>query len=231
MRKLKNFMETGDTRAGRIFDMTIQFLIVLSLITFALETLPDISETSKSILHAVEVMTVIVFSIEYILRLIVADKKIKYIFSFHGLVDLAAILPFYITTGVDLRSIRVFRLFRLFMVLKFAKYNDAIKKFTDAFTEIKTTMIIFLMATTFILYVSGVGIYFFEGHAQPDIVESVFDGIWWAIITLTTVGYGDVHPITMGGKFITFVLLMMSIALVVVPTGLFTSALTKQSKS
>lgn len=126
-----------------------------------------------------------------------------------------------------MRSIRIFRLLRLFRILKIARYNAAITHFATAFKSIKEEMVVFFTVTIFLLYVSGVGIYYFENAAQPEVVKSVFDGLWWAIITLTTVGYGDVYPITAGGKVFTFIILLIGLGIVAVPTGLLASALSK----
>ena len=116
--KLKKTIEKNDTAAGKAFIIFIQSLIVLSLIAFSLETLPDLGSTLKQILWVSEIVIVIIFTIEYLLRIAVADSKIKFIFSFYGLIDLFAILPFYIASGIDLRSLRIFRLFRLIRVFK-----------------------------------------------------------------------------------------------------------------
>jgi len=112
--RIKQIIEETDTPTGRAFDLFIQSLIVLSLISFSIETLPNLSENAKRLLKITELITVIIFTVEYVLRIIVADEKLKFVFSFFGIIDLLAILPFYIASGVDLRSIRVFRLFRLF---------------------------------------------------------------------------------------------------------------------
>ncbi len=165
------------------------------------------------------------------LRLIVADKKLRYIFSFYGLIDLAAILPFYVAHGIDLRSIRIFRIFRLTRAFKMFKYNRALQRFKDVFLSIKEELILFMITTCFLLYLSAVGIYYFENPAQPEQFKSVFHSLWWAVITLTTVGYGDVYPITVGGEIFTFVILTIGLGLIAVPTGLIASALTKTLKS
>jgi voltage-gated potassium channel len=121
--KLKQIVEDSDTSLGKNFDLFIQFLIILSLISFSIETLPDLSKNTRFILKISEIVIVIIFSIEYLVRLFVADKKLKFIFSFYGLIDLFAILPFYIASGVDLRAIRIFRLFRLFRIFKIFRFS------------------------------------------------------------------------------------------------------------
>ena len=224
---IKRIIEESDTRAGRMLDLFIYSLIILSLISFSVETLPDLSETSKRILDVLEVIVVGMFTVEYLLRVIVADNKLRFVFSFYGLIDLFAILPFYVARGVDLRSLRVFRLFRLIRAFKIFRYSQAIQRFRNAFLAVKEELILFLIATAFLLFIAAVGIYYFENPAQPEQFKSVFHCLWWAIATLTTVGYGDVYPITAGGKIFTFVMLMIGLGIIAVPTGLIASALTK----
>ena len=228
--RLKNIIEKTDTKAGRFFDLFIQALIVISLVTFTIETLPDLSNSFRQILSIVETVTVIIFTAEYLLRLSVTDKKLKFIFSFYGLIDLLAILPFYVAKGVDLRSIRIFRLFRLFRIFKVLRYSKAIQRFRKAFTSVKEELVLYMIATVFLLYISAVGIYYFENSIQPEKFKSIFDGLWWATATLTTVGYGDVYPITVGGKIFTFIILLIGLGIVAVPAGLIASALTETDR-
>ena len=126
---LRIIINNSDTIAGKLFDFFFQFLILVSLISFSIETLPDLSSQSKQILNKIELIIIILFTIEYLLRIFAAQNKLKYIFSFYGLIDLIAILPFYITTGIDLRSIRVFRFLRLFKVFKFDSFQQALNRF------------------------------------------------------------------------------------------------------
>lgn len=228
--KLKRIVEDTDTKAGRIFDLSIQVLIVLSLITFSVSTIPDLSEQATAILFIAEIVTVVIFSLEYLLRIFVADRKLNYIFSFYGIVDFLAIIPFYLGAAIDLRSIRIFRLFRLFRIFKAVRYSKAIKRYRDAFREIKDELLVFLIATLFVVYISAVGIYYFENPAQPENFGSVFNSLWWAVTTLTTVGYGDIYPITIGGRIFTFLILMIGLSVVAIPAGLLASALEKTSQ-
>jgi len=225
--KIKRIVEETDTTPGKIFDIFIQSLIVLSLISFSIETLPDLSENVKRLLKITEEIVVVIFTAEYLLRLFIADKKLQFVFSFYGLIDLFAILPFYVARGIDLRSVRIFRLFRLVRAFKMFRYSKAIQRFKIAFLEVKEELTLFLVATGFLLFITSVGIYYFENSAQPEQFKSIFHCLWWAIVTLTTVGYGDVYPVTVGGKIFTSFIVIIGLGIIAVPTGLVASALTK----
>ena len=225
--KFRRLIEQSDAPLGRAFDLFIQTLIVLSLITFSIETLPNLSVTTQYWLHRFEVFSVIVFTLEYALRVIVSNPKRVYVLGFFGIVDIAAILPFYIASGVDLRSIRTLRLLRLFRIFKLARYNSAARRFHLALMIAKEEMILFLCVTLILLYISAVGIYHFENEAQPEQFASVFHSLWWAVTTLTTVGYGDTYPVTVGGRIFTFFILLIGLGVMSVPAGLLASALSK----
>ena len=227
MPTLKQVVEHSDIPLGRAFDLLLQTLIVLSLISFSIETLPKLSESAQWWLRGFEVFSVIVFSIEYLLRIYVATPRSRYIFSFFGIVDLVAIVPFYLGTGVDMRSIRAFRLLRLFRIFKLTRYSAAVRRFHLALRIAKEEVVLFLCATLILLYLAAVGIYYFESDAQPEQFGSVFHSLWWAVATLTTVGYGDVYPITVGGRMFTFLILLIGLGVVSVPAGLVASALAK----
>ena len=227
MSKIKSIVEESTSVAGRLFDYSIQFLIVLSLISFSVETLPDLSAESGQLLRNIEIFTVSVFTVEYLLRIIVADRKLKFIFSFYGLIDLTAILPFYVATGLDLRSIRVIRLFRMLRAFKLVRYSRAAQLFHRAFLIAKEELILFLIAALMMLYFAAVGIYYFENPSQPEAFSSVFSSLWWAVVTLTTVGYGDVYPITTGGRVFTFFVLLIGVSIIAIPSGIVASALGK----
>lgn len=215
------------TKRGRFFAFFIQFLIIVSLVLFSIGTLPDLSELTNNILYKIEIGIVVVFTVEYLLRVYTAKNKLKFIFSFFGIVDLFAILPFYLSTGLDLRSLRIFRLLRLITILKLFRYSKAIRRFHRALIIAKEELILFSCVAIILLYLSAVGIYYFEHSAQPEQFKSVFHSLWWAVVTLTTVGYGDIYPITAGGRVFTFGVLMVGLGIVAVPTGLISSALSQ----
>jgi voltage-gated potassium channel len=224
---IKGIVERSDTPAGRVFDFSVQGLILLSIITFSIETLPNLDAATIDILQLTEAVIVALFTMEYLLRLYVTDRKIGYVFSFYGLIDLIAIIPFYISSGIDLRSLRIFRMLRLIRLIKLVRYSDAIRRFSRALSIAKEEIILFGVVTIMLLYLSAVGIYYFEKEAQPEAFKSIFHSLWWAVATLTTVGYGDVYPITIGGRIFTFFILMIGLGIVAVPAGLLASALSK----
>ena len=223
---LKRLVE-GSEGPGRTFDLGVQCLIVLSLVAFAVETLPDLSAPTRRFLKVFETATVLLFSLEYVLRLLVADRKMGFVFSFFGIVDLAAILPFYLATGLDLRSIRIVRLLRLFRLFKFARYSATIRRLRQAFALVREELTLFLVLIAIVMYVASVGIYYFEREAQPQAFASVFHALWWSLTTLTTVGYGDVYPVTTGGRVFTAVVLLIGLGVVAVPAGMVAAALSE----
>jgi voltage-gated potassium channel len=221
---LRKIVLESDTKAGRRFDVFIQGMIVISIISFSIETLPDLSFEVTSFLAITEVVVVSIFTIEYILRVFLTKKPLKFIFSFYGIVDFLSILPFYVTTGVDLRSLRAFRLLRVF---KLFRYSKSISRMKKALHLAKEELTMFTVLALILLYLSAVGIHYFEKGAQPEIFSSIFHSLWWAVETLTTVGYGDIYPVTLGGKIFTFVMLMVGIGTVSIPAGIIASAISK----
>lgn len=218
----------ADHPVGRRLGFAIQALIVASVVAFSIETMPDLSAGTRAALWYFELFVIIVFTIEYLLRIWAAQKRLGFVFSFYGIVDLVSILPFYLSAGgVDLRSVRVFRLLRLLRLLKLVRYTSATRRFAIAFSIAKDELIIFSALAALLLYLSAVGIYYFEHQAQPEVFRSIFDALWWAVATLTTVGYGDVYPVTDGGRLFTFFVLMIGLGIVAVPTGLVASALSE----
>ena len=213
------------TGLGGIYDWIIASLILISVISFSLETLPDLKQTTRQILYIIEVITISIFCIEYIYRIYRAKKKLGFIFSFYGIIDLLAILPFFLAPIIDLRAIRLLRFLRYLRLLKLVRYNRAIILFSKALSKAKEELIIALTASLVLIYLSSVGIYYFEHTAQPEVFRSIFDSLWWAVATLTTVGYGEIYPITPGGRIFTMVILMLGLGLTAAATGIFSSAL------
>lgn len=208
-------------------NLFIQAVIVLSLAAFSIETLPELSPSTLKILGGIEAVTIAIFTVEYIARLWTAEDRLRFATSFLGLTDLVAIVPFYVSMGIDLRAVRALRLLRLFRIFKLARYSNAAKRFHTALSIAKEEIILFLSATAILLFLAAAGIHHFEREAQPESFRSIFHSLWWAIATLTTVGYGDVFPVTVGGRIFTFAVLLIGLGIVSVPAGLFSAALSK----
>lgn len=225
--KLRSVVESRSTAAGRVFDAIVQILIVLSLISFSIETLPNLPPSGARILRSIEVATVALFSVEYVLRVAAAKHRLRFVFSFYGLIDLLAILPFYLSTGIDLRSVRALRLLRLFRTMKILRYSRAIHRLYRAVTLVREEFVLFFSLAALLIFLAAVGIYHFENEAQPEAFASIFHSLWWSVTTLTTVGYGDVYPVTLGGRIFTFIVLIVGVGIVAVPTGLVSAALSE----
>ncbi len=219
-----------DTVLGRAFEYFTQFLIILSVVSVGVETLPDLPSWTTRAFVTEETIVVGVFTLEYILRIAAAQRKLGYILSFYGLIDALSVLPYYVS-GIDMRALRAFRLLRMLRVLKFARYSAASDRLLWAFREIRGELTLFLAATAIMIYLCAVAIFHFEHAAQPDKFRSVFDGMWWAATTLTTVNFGDTVPVTVGGKIFTALVLLCGVGIVAVPTGLVAAALTKLRSS
>ena len=177
----------ADTRVGRSCDLVVQGLVLTTLVSFSIETLPNLSPFTLEALFWVEVVTVAIFSVEYVLRIIAAERRLRFVFSFYGLVDLIASLPFYRGLGLDLKQIRLLRLLRLVRVLKLARYSSAVRRLHRAVSIAREELTLFGAVALIVLYMSSVGVYYFERDAQPEAFGSVFHSMWWAIATLTTV--------------------------------------------
>lgn len=224
---LRPVVEDVDTPAGRAFDLSVGAFILATMIALAVETLPSLSDTTRGWLHAFERLSLALFAAEYALRLWVAGRPLRYALSFFGLVDLVSILPSLVFVTIDSRAVRVLRLVRVVRLLKLARYNAAVRRLHRALLLAWEELVLFLLASLLLLFLAAVGIYQFEHHAQPEAFPSIPHSLWWAVTTLTTVGYGDVFPITAGGRAFTFVVLVIGLGVVAMPAGLIASALTK----
>ncbi len=222
MNAIRRIVWESDTRAGRVFDTVVLSVIVGGLIVDAVVTLEAPGQrASRGLVLASTVVTTL-FVIEYVLRLATAPKRWRYIRSFYGIVDLAAILPTLL--GLDLRALRAFRLFRLLRLLKITRAK-ALPRFGKALWTVKDEGLIFLFTAAVVLYLAAAGIYYFEHAAQPETFGSIPESLWWAVATLTTVGYGDAYPVTAGGRLFTAVILLCGMAIVAAPAGLVATAL------
>ena len=203
------------------------WLIVVYLLLMPLETLGGLPVAAYAALERFEIAATALFVVEYCLRVWIADRKKDYVLSFYGIVDFIAIFPALVLPMAGLQELRALRLLRLFRITKALRYSRAARRFGRALADAKEEVVIFLAATAVLLYVASVGIYHFEHEAQPEAFASVFHAWWWAVATLMTIGYGDVYPITTGGRVFTAIIALLGLGTVATLTGIVASALSK----
>ena len=241
-KRIFEIIEKGDAddRASRFCDLFLFGLIVLNLVAVCLETVDTLYDQYKAVFSIIELVSVVIFSIEYFLRIwscaAAADskyqgasaKRIAYVFSFTGIIDLLAILPSIIPLffgGVDLRWLRILRLMRL---LKFSHYSSALEDLISAVRHESRSFAATLYLLVLALLISSALIYVAEHDVQPDNFGSIPQAMWWTVVTLTTVGYGDIVPFTVTGKFIATFTALMGVCVVALLTGIVATGFTNQ---
>jgi len=220
-------------RAGRLVDWTILLLIAVNVTAVMLETVDPIFERFAEAFHWLEVVSVIIFTVEYVARIWSAVEaaecsapvrgRVRFALKFLVLIDLLAILPFYLAAlgiGLDLRFLRALRLVRLFRMLKLARYSDAMERFIEVLNERREKLVITFAANLVLLMVASSAMYLVESPAQPDAFPSIPETMWWGVITLTTVGYGDVVPVTALGQLVGAVVAIRGIGMFALPAAL-----------
>lgn len=210
---------------GPAYIIASNAVVIIAVLAYCLRTLPNLPPAPAAFLLHLEYVILILFMVDYAVRVWAAPSRSRYIFSFWGLVDLLAFLPALITAGMDLSSARLARLLQLARLLKIVRLTRAVDYMLDAFAEVKDELLVFLATVIVLLFLASVGIYHFERHAQPDTFASVPHAMWWAVATLTTVGYGDIVPITAGGRIFTGFVLMIGLGIIAVPTAIISAAL------
>ncbi|HEY8561313.1 MAG TPA: ion transporter [Pyrinomonadaceae bacterium] len=230
--RLHEIVFESETLAGRVFDWLVIWMILLSLLVVSLESVREIREQYGKALFGVEISLTILFSVEYVLRLLAVRNPLKYALSFFGLVDLLAILPTYLSFFVPgthyLLSIRVLRLLRIFRLLKLSEYISEGKVITSALIASRRKISVFLASVSAIITIFGATMYVVEGEENG--FTSIPTSVYWAVVTLTTVGYGDLSPKTPLGKTIASIVMILGYAIIAVPTGIVTAELTRKSK-
>jgi voltage-gated potassium channel len=220
--KLFEIIFEADTREGKIFDLCILIFILLSVAIVVIESVPGYRDQYGVLFLQLEWIFTIIFLIEYIFRIIVAPKRLNYIFSFYGIIDLLSILPAFLAiifTGAhSLIIIRAIRLLRIFRILKVTRYSKAGKQLAKAIVASREKIGVFLFAVLIVVLLVGTIMYIVEGEANGYI--SIPKSTYWAVVTLTTVGYGDLTPQTPLGQFLSSFVMIMGYAIIAVPTGI-----------
>ena len=212
-------------------ERVILAIIVADLLLQGAETVPGLADAAR-FFHWAGLGTWLVFTVEWCLRIRRAENRKKYAFSFFGIMDFLAILPLWLLTGFDLKALRAFRLFRLVRATgKLAGRGTAVAKLARAFNFAKDEAGALFSGTAVIIVTTGLGMYHLEHRAQPEVFSSALDGLWWSVITLTTVGYGDVYPVTAGGKILATVALFAGIGVIGAACGIMADALREATAS
>ena len=223
----------ADTPMGKLFDVLLLIFIVLSVFLVALESVPSIDEVYKDCFHWAEWVITILFSIEYLLRIIAVRNPFRYIFSFYGIIDLLSTLPKYIAiifTGTQsLIALRALRLLRVFRILKLTRYIGESNSLMRALRASKAKILVFMFGVLILCVIFGTVMYLVESDESG--FTSIPRSIYWCIVTLTTVGYGDIAPVTNLGQFIAALIMIMGYGIIAVPTGIVTAEFSSSRKT
>ena len=229
-----------DVRGNKKGDVFVEYfisgLIIVNIIAIILESYKELSITYHAVFEFIELFSIVVFSIEYIIRVWIADfvykekspfkARLKYIFSFLGLIDLLSILPFYLPfiIKIDLRIIRSLRLLRLLRILKLNRHFNSLKLIGTVIKKVKNDILVTVFVVIILLTLASTLMYNIENEAQPEAFSNIGQAFWWAVATLTTVGYGDIYPVTGLGKILSGIIALLGIGIVALPTGIISSA-------
>jgi len=230
--KLHEIIYEADTPAGKLFDIVLLFVIIASIVLVMLESVKSINESYHDLLNVLEWVITILFSIEYIARIVTVQKPIKYISSFYGIIDLLSTIPKYISlifAGTHaLVALRALRLLRVFRILKLARYMGASNNLVSALKASRAKIAVFLFAVIIVSIILGTIMYLVEGEENG--FTNIPKSVYWCIVTLTTVGFGDIAPSTPLGQFIASLVMILGYGIIAVPTGIVSAEYTSQRK-
>ena len=228
--KIHEVIYEADTPAGKFFDIALLLVILLSIALVIMETIPPLNERYYWEFYAAEWIITIIFTIEYVLRIIAIRRPSKYIFSFYGIVDLLSTIPTYLAFlggGHNfLFAVRSLRFLRIFLILKNSSYVGESVKLKTALVISRTNILVFLFAVVVLCFILGTLMYLVEGPENG--FTSIPTGIYWCIVTLTTVGFGDIHPVTPLGRFIASLIMITGYGIIAVPTGIVSAEYSKR---
>jgi len=220
--RLHEIIYEADTRGGKLFDVILLIAILASILFVMLESIQSIDEAYGSYLDIAEWVITILFSLEYLLRIITVKKPSKYIFSFYGIIDLLSTIPKYVSLILidshNLSVLRALRLLRIFRILKITRYIGASNRLLVALRSIRAKIAVFLLFVLILCTILGTIMYMIEGAENG--FSSIPRSVYWAIVTLTTVGYGDIAPVTALGQLIASAIMILGYAIIAIPTGI-----------
>ena len=230
--KLHEIIYEADTPIGKLFDVILLIAILASIVLVMLESVESIDNKYHGLLDISEWIITILFSIEYIARIVVVKKPIKYITSFYGIIDLLSTIPKYLSLLLvgshSLVAFRALRLLRVFRILKLTRYIGESTNFVRALKTSRAKIAVFLSFVLILCIILGTVMYLVESKESG--FTSIPRSVYWAIVTLTTVGYGDIAPITPLGQFIASIIMIMGYGIIAVPTGIVSSEMTRINK-
>ena len=240
--RLYNILETATegNSVSRVFDVFIIVLIALNVLAVILETVEGLYIRFEQVFNLFELFSIVVFTIEYVLRLWVCTVnekygppvkgRLKFVSQPMALIDLLAILPFYVPVvfPLDPRFLRALRLFRLFRLFKMGRYSESLQTLGNVLKSKKEEMVVTFFVISLMLVFASSIIYYVEHDAQPEAFSSIPAAMWWGVATLTTVGYGDVYPITPIGKFLGAVIALLGIGMFALPAGILASGFAEE---
>lgn len=230
--KLHEIIYEADTRAGKWFDILLLVFIIVSIVLVMLESVSSIDKEYHQLLYISEWIVTILFSVEYILRIISVKRPFKYIFSFFGVIDFLSTIPMYLSFifggAQALVVLRALRLLRVFRILKLARYLGASNQLKESIIASRVKIMVFLFAVIISSIVFGTIMYLVEGEANG--FDNIPKSVYWCIVTLTTVGFGDIAPQTALGQFITTIIMILGYGIIAVPTGIVSAEYAKSSR-
>jgi len=231
--KLHEILYEADTPKGKVFNIGLFIVIIASIIFVMLESIQEIDEKYHNFLNIAEWIITILFTIEYIARVVAVKKPLKYIFSFYGIIDLLSTIPkylsFFLVGSHSLVALRALRLMRIFRILKLARFIGESTNLIRAFKLSRAKISVFILFVFILCIILGTIMYLVESGEDSGFT-SIPRSVYWAIVTLTTVGYGDIAPITALGQFISSFIMLMGYAIIAVPTGIVSAEVSAMSK-
>ncbi|UAM99508.1 ion transporter [Polaribacter litorisediminis] len=231
--RLHEIIYEADTKEGKLFDVILLVAIIASIILVMLESVESFDTKYHDQLNISEWVITILFSIEYVLRVITIKKPSKYIFSFFGIIDLLSTIPKYLSFIIigshNLAALRALRLLRVFRILKVARYIGASNRLIVALKASRAKILVFLFFVIILCLILGTIMYMIEGEENG--FTSIPRSVYWAVVTLTTVGYGDIAPNTPFGQFIASIIMVLGYGIIAIPTGIVSSEMTKHEGS
>ncbi|GAA3516173.1 ion transporter [Aquimarina addita] len=231
--KLHEIIYEADTPAGKLFDVVLLILIILSIVFVMMESVKGLSAQTYTYLYYAEWVITIFFTIEYIARIISINKPKNYIFSFYGIIDLLSTIPLYLSLFIvgssALLTVRALRLLRIFRILKISRYVGESNRLAKAIKDSKAKIFVFLFAVVVVCIISGTLMYIIEGEKSG--FKSIPISVYWCIVTLTTVGYGDIAPVTPIGQLLAAIIMIMGYGIIAVPTGIVSAEYAASQKA